>query len=74
MPEGGATGRGASSNYILSATLQLKDQLSNKLKSAAERIRSVQSASEKAGSSISKFNNQKISLKIDESAINRCNR
>ena len=46
---GGAAGGGASSNYILSATLELRDQLSGKLRSTASQLKSLNGAVSKLG-------------------------
>ena len=47
---GGAAGGGAGADYKLSATLELRDQLTGKLKSAASQLKSMNSAVQKLGS------------------------
>ena len=47
---GCASGGGAGADYKLSATLELRDQLTGKLKSAASQLKSMNSAVQKLGS------------------------
>lgn len=52
MAEGGgmAAGGGTGSNYKLSATLEMNDQLTGKLRSAASQLKSIDGAVSKLGS------------------------
>ena len=49
MAEGGNATGSAGSEYKLSATLEMRDQLSGKLRSAVSQIKSVDSAVSKLG-------------------------
>ena len=64
MAEGGGTAGGAGSEYKLSATLEMRDQLSGKLRSAVSQIKSVDSAVSKLGNNgeVAKLTKQLDSL------------
>lgn len=49
MAEGGGAAGGAGSEYKLSATLEMRDQLSGKLRSAVSQIKSVDKSVSKLG-------------------------